>query len=113
MGISGVGICPFTDASQLRSVSIAGASPSYDDSKPGQSVSGGRIRSPVDELRGKPGLGVRLLVDVHPDHTPLARPGAHGTPEQDAPDAWISEIRGYLTGEVLPDDDAAAERIAR
>ena len=32
-------------------------------------------------------------------------------PAQGAPDAWISEIRDYLKDNILPDDDASAERI--
>ena len=34
-------------------------------------------------------------------------------PTQGAPDAWISEIRGYLKDNILPDDDVSAERIVR
>ena len=32
-------------------------------------------------------------------------------PAQGASDAWISEIRDYLKDNILPDDDASAERI--
>jgi transposase InsO family protein len=32
---------------------------------------------------------------------------------QDGPDTWITRIRAYLKENILPDDDAAAERIAR
>ena len=32
-------------------------------------------------------------------------------PALGAPDAWISEIRGYLKDNILPDDDVSAERI--
>ena len=34
-------------------------------------------------------------------------------PAQGGPDAWISEIRDYLKDNILPDDDASAERIVR
>ena len=34
-------------------------------------------------------------------------------PAQGSPDAWISEIRGYLKDNILPDDDVSAERIVR
>ena len=34
-------------------------------------------------------------------------------PAQGAPDAWIFEIRDYLKNNILPDDDASAERIVR
>ena len=34
-------------------------------------------------------------------------------PAQGAPDAWISEVRGYLKDNILPDDDVSAERIVR
>ena len=34
-------------------------------------------------------------------------------PAQEAPDAWISEIRGYLKDNILPNDDVSAERIVR
>ena len=34
-------------------------------------------------------------------------------PAQGSPDAWISEIRGYLRDNILPDDDVSAERIVR
>ena len=32
-------------------------------------------------------------------------------PAQGSPDAWISDIRGYLKDNILPDDDVSAERI--
>ena len=32
---------------------------------------------------------------------------------QGSPDAWISEIRGYLKDNILPDDDVSTERIVR
>ena len=34
-------------------------------------------------------------------------------PAQGSPDAWISEIWGYLKDNILPDDDVSAKRIVR
>ena len=44
------------------------------------------------------------------DHGDLIEPLP---PAQGAPDAWISEIRDYMKDNILPDDDATAERIVR
>jgi hypothetical protein len=39
-------------------------------------------------------------------------PGAQDLEAQVGPDTWIMEIRTYLKGNILPDDNASADRIA-
>jgi hypothetical protein len=40
-------------------------------------------------------------------------PGAQDPEAQAGPDKWITEIRTYLKDNILPDDMASADRIAR
>jgi hypothetical protein len=40
-------------------------------------------------------------------------PGVHDPQPQVGPNAWITEIRTYLKDNILPDDSAFADRIAR
>jgi hypothetical protein len=39
-------------------------------------------------------------------------PGAQDLEAQVSPDTWIMEIRTYLKGNILPDDNASADQIA-
>jgi hypothetical protein len=39
--------------------------------------------------------------------------GAQDPEAQGSPDAWIMEVRNYLKDNILPDDSASANRIAR
>jgi hypothetical protein len=49
----------------------------------------------------------------HRSHGKLRASSAQDPEAQASPDTWITEIRTYLKDNILPDDKASADRIAR